>query len=174
MVDTDRQSREARVIPDPRLRKYPLKHEDFETVKQTESADCGAAVAAMVVAMPLERVKEAMVSTQMELKGDLHYYYKTCEMARYLACHGILMGMHARGENDEALTLRPSEYIEFKWYVRDFPAILAVKSERYEGQDHWVLWDGKRVRDPSPLKPDLCKLPDYRVLDIYPLVHIQD
>lgn len=170
MVDVHESERGAGLIR-PELRKYPLKHEEFETIKQEGDADCGAAVVAMAVGLPLKHVKSDMISTQMEVKGECFYYYKVREIARYLACHGILMGMHAQTEGDGGSTLEPDERVMFAWPLEDFPAILGVRSERFKDQDHWVFWDGQKVRDPNPNRPDLRELNEFKVLDVFPLVH---
>ena len=151
----------------PELRKYPRKPEDFQTIKQETDADCGAAVAAMAVGVSLAEAKNAMRAACC----DGHLYYKTREIARYLACHGILMGISIELVYPK-LTLLKQEKIRLVWRMEGSPAILAVKSENFVDQDHFVLWDGSDVRDPNPKHPETRPLVAYDVLEIYPLTWV--
>lgn len=161
-------------MPIPK-RTYPMMSGEYKTVKQTESADCGAAVAAMLVDLPLTDVKRAMIATKCYEKGTEYRYYKTCEMARYLACHNMLMGIYGTSaEPNKTLQLDRHDYIEFKWELREVPAVLCVRSENYADHDHWVLWDGRYVRDPNPEVPDLRELNEFEIVDVYPLVYVKE
>lgn len=55
--------------------------------------------------------------------------------------------------------------------MQSFPALLAVKSDTVAGAEHWALWDGHCVRDPSWRAPDTNRISEYEVLEVWPLVY---
>ena len=50
-------------------------------------------------------------------------------------------------------------------------AVLFVKSQRFEGCSHVVLWDGEKVLDPNPNHPEFMPLDGYEVTAWWPLIH---
>lgn len=51
------------------------------------------------------------------------------------------------------------------------PAVLCVTSQRFEGCTHVILWDGEKVLDPNPNKPEYVSLDGYEVRQWWPLIH---
>jgi hypothetical protein len=164
MVDVHEKRGRSKPLP-PELRRYPRKPEEFETIKQEGASDCGAAVAAMAAGVSLAEAKLYMRVSRY----DGHFVYRTREVARYLAWHGMLLGLSM-----EILENPINKHMLFdcSWDMANSPALLVVKSHRFDGMHHWVLWDGKNVRDPSPKEPELTKLKDYEVTDIYPICQL--
>lgn len=141
----------------------------FFTVKQRTDADCGAAVAAMAVGdSTIGFASREMRATDR----DGHRYYKTREIAKFLAEHGVLMGTHFVIHENPVKADAPVP-VEFP-PLTEWPCILAAKSERSKDVDHWIFWDGKCVRDPNPEKPDERKIEEFTLIEIYPLIYLDE
>ena len=142
---------------------------EYRTVKQPKDTSiCGACLVAIITGYDLEHVQACMQTTT----SDGHVYYKEKEIIRYLAVQGIYAGMRAIPLENP---LYPDQDIEFKWTLKDHPAILAVKSKVYDDGDHWVFWDGQHVRDSSwANQNDTNKLEDYHILEVIPILYSDD
>jgi hypothetical protein len=151
-------------MPDDVIDKFPK----FRTVKQRTESDCGAAVAAMACGTSFRHARANMTSSVF----DGHEYYRAAEVARYLASNNIVMGLHLQVLDRH--TLAVDDECSVSWSLDGWPAILSVKSDRIKGADHWLLWDGKQVRDPSPHVGETCRLDRYEVTEIHPLTIIND
>lgn len=137
----------------------------FKTVKQPEgSFVCVAAVAAMAAATTLERAQGYIPSA---LDDEGHLYYKISDAVQFLTAVGIKSGLIFG--SDEGLHCTDKTTLRTEWDFRGSPALLTVGSELYPGKFHFVLWDGKKVRDPNPGVPNTTKLSRYTIFDITPL-----
>ena len=60
------------------------------------------------------------------------------------------------------------------YHYKSLPGYLTVKSERYKGVLHAVIWDNKAqyVRDPNPLVSDCRKLNEYEIVYWTPVFNI--
>lgn len=94
--------------------------------------------------------------------------------ALYLLSHGLVKGggyhTHGKGGKGNADLNIQFIYPAFPPH----PAIVEVMSQKYEGEQHSLFWDGKYLRDPNPDTPYLVKIEDYQVMSIWPLTYIQD
>lgn len=54
--------------------------------------------------------------------------------------------------------------------MQGWPALVTVKSLRYQGVMHWIFWDGKRFHDPSGVE----QIERYEITDIFPLTYMTD
>lgn len=84
----------------------------------------------------------------------------------YLAAHGWTMGAWFDGN---PATVGATTQAWGCW--SQHCAVLVVKSHRFEGCTHVVLWDGEKVLDPNPEKPDACQLADYEIKQWWTLVN---
>lgn len=145
------------------------KPETFHTVKQPEgSSICGACLVAMITGLELDTVQAGMTSTTR----DGHLYYKEVEIIRFLAAHGIYVGMRAIPLENP---LNKNTPIQFDWAFKGNPAILSVKSKVFDDGDHFVFWDGQHVRDSSwANEADTSRLEEYHILEIAPLLYTEE
>jgi hypothetical protein len=148
------------------------KPDKFYTVKQTNDHNCGAAVAAMAVGdHSITFAEQNMNLSAATIGGKKVMCYKVSETAGFLAWHGILMGLFFRLLSNP---MDPELRIETSLKLKDRPCLLSVKSEKYTDADHWVFWDGQYVRDPNPAQAEMAALREYRVLEVYPLVYLEE
>ena len=142
----------------------------MKTIKQQENADCGACVLAMALEHRLFDVKVGLRATLYE---GVFEWYPTRELISYAAKHGVLMGVFGEIRDGQ---VQEDQQIEFSWPMKGNRALLVVPSPTMadQGIQHWVYWDGKYVRDPNPKAPDRCRITDYDVLEIWPLISIAE
>ena len=89
----------------------------------------------------------------------------------YLAHHGIYLGAYATVSEGEHFIVEDNDFeFQIGWPITGRPALLAVKSERFLGKEHWVFWDGEKIFDPSPLSPKCREISEYKIVDYFPLI----
>jgi hypothetical protein len=143
----------------------------YKTIKQPKgSLICVAAVAAMVVGKGLRYAENRMKLTyDRKMQG---YYYKYREILGFVGSHGIFCGA---GWHKKVTGREFRSYSSLRWETpTSVAAIMSVKSGLLCGACHLVFWDGRRVRDPDPSKPDRCKIIDYDIIDWIPLCYLDD
>lgn len=128
----------------------------FKTIKQKpNSTICVACVAAMATGKGVKYAQKRMQPTK---DGS----YPMQELVKYLANHGISMGLQfLAGRNETYAKTRPIK-TTLSWKNR--PAILLVPS-RHKGWTHCAFWDGKYVRDPDPSYPECVDLHAVKLLE---------
>lgn len=143
---------------------------NWKTVKQPEGSKvCGAAVAAMATGCTLIEAMAGMKPTYCQDDGAC--FFKTREVLTFLCKRGIYVGMICMVQDGK---LWPDADIKFDVNMANLCALLLVPSKVFEGKSHYVFWDGKHVRDPSPRVPETTRLEDYEVQELYPLTYIDE
>lgn len=160
----------------------------FATVKQPKDSKlCGAACVAMICGYDLDALYRALSSMhpgrfpftlEEQLESEDPYFCHMIDIAYFLASEGYLVGQHAQAlnaENGGRMALSDATDLTLTIQIADSPALVGVDSEKYPGKLHWVLWDGKAMRDPSPEQPDTRPLSDYdnRIYDWIPLIRLE-
>jgi len=148
-----------------------LPPKQFHTVKQPRGSKvCAACVAAMAAGASLEEVESAMTPTELP---DGTHFYRTAEVLRFLGGRGIYCGL-TFDPNSEITEDQVSLSFSTEICLIERPALLCVRSRKYENAEHYVFWDGERVRDPSPDMPETSPITGYFVIEIVPLTYIDD
>jgi hypothetical protein len=101
------------------------------------------------------------------------------EILRYLADRGFSLGcfvVFADGKKLQDLEFEkcPTGHDALSVPVPFSPGLFVVKSERIPGEKHIVVWDGEKVRDPSPASAPERGLDGYLLHEFWPLVDIRD
>jgi len=146
-----------------------LPPKEFRTIKQPFfSKVCCACVAVMAVGEDLAYADKHITFTQSE---DGRPYVRFRHLLEFLGGHGIGCGLTGTftGEEFDPLELFPLELC-----LVGFPAVVTVKSETLRTYNHVVFWDGQHIRDPDPKKPDVTKFSDYALVDLMPLMYIDE
>jgi len=140
---------------------------EFRTIKQPNGSRlCGVAVAAMAVGKGLRYVLNRINTVSWP---DGLQYARTCDVLEFLGSHGIFCGLICEPQR----RLRSGDGMLFEMTLDSRPCIFTVPSETFEGRFHYVFWDGQRVRDPNPTKPETTRIEDYDVVsEIIPLTYI--
>lgn len=134
-------------------------------MKQETMSDCVAAVAAMATGTTLEQVKAEIAECPEGGYSDLDFI-------AYCARHGVIAGGIAYAPDDELIADAVRDgYL--KIYIHQ-PAYAGCKSERLNGKDHALYWDGQKIWDPNPNSPDGRPLSDYRITFWWPLFRSSD
>lgn len=63
--------------------------------------------------------------------------------------------------------------ITIKFQIKDYPALIIVKSENDETLEHAVYWDGSQIWDPNPNVRNGRPFSEYQILRIYPIFSIE-
>ncbi len=123
----------------------------MKTIKQNDDVSCVAAVAAMITNTTMKEFEDWIEEKPPYSDIDLH---------RYVLKKGYVLGYGA--EVSKKLNAESNLYINFS--IRDNPAYVVVKSERFPGIMHAVYWDGKVVRDPNPEAADERSIDEFDVI----------
>ena len=140
-----------------------------ERVTQPTKCSCVAAVIAMATHSPMTDIFE-----HSGHDGSSRGFYLK-EMIAFMVKCGYMVGTYPElkpaytnyydgGVNGAAIG--DTLYLKLSM---DSPAMLTVRSEKYESGLHAVFWDGSSVRDPNPDVEDHRPLSDYHILDIIPI-----
>jgi hypothetical protein len=141
----------------------------WKTVKQpVGSRCCGIAVAAMVVGKGLRYAMNRMPDRRHR---DGQRWARTRDILSFLGSHGIVMGMWVEITSGE---LQPDQQLSFSVQMSDRPAILSIRSRIFPGYYHYLFWDGSIVRDPSPSVAEELPLEAYNVLEVIPLIYLDE
>lgn len=146
---------------------------EFKPLKQPTDWTCWPTVLAMVTGKTMEDVVAfighdggAEDADGVLVSGKRRRAVWDQEAIIYLAAHGWTMGAWFGG-SPATVGATASDWGCWSQY----PAVLVVKSQRFEGCTHVVLWDGASVLDPNPTKPERCQLGEYEIRQWWPLVH---
>ena len=131
--------------------------ENVTTIKQgVDTKDCLACVAAMITSTTVKEFKDFCTKNNLCLWDDFSLY-------SYIRLYGYFPGVVFKAKqfyDDDGVLLFSG------------PAYLVVESDSEEirdaGATHAVLWDGKKVRDPSPSITERA-LEDYRIHWVVPI-----
>ena len=133
------------------------------TIKQgLTDFNCVACCAAMATGEYLDTALSEMVRD--ELGG-----FDISELAAFMAKRKYNLGTFF--EFDTPFSINTKDYnlcIDIKYSE---PAILFTKPQNMDrtGMYHCVYWDGRDVRDPCPILPDLMPLSDYKIFRFLPI-----
>lgn len=136
----------------------------FKALKQPDNKSCQHTVLAMIVGESVDYVKE-WFDWDLPLGSD--------DAILFLAHHGIYLATFLKAKNDH-IVISDIEDITFTIPMKGRPAMLAVKSERYEGKLHAVLWTGKEVLDPNPNVKESRTLDSYKIVEIWPMIMTEE
>lgn len=136
--------------------------EFFKTLKQSTNKTCMQTCLAMIVGESVEYVIDWLANN-----NALH----SEDGIIFLCHHGIYPSMYA--EFKKGAKLEDEDKIEFSIPLKDRPALITVKSERFKDKLHSVFWDGKKIHDPSPLVLKLRDINTYKIVEYWPLIMTQ-
>ena len=92
------------------------------------------------------------------------------DMIIFLAHHGIYLSFFAQARSGQTLNLQGDDLLEVQLPLRDRPALITVRSERFLGKLHQCFWDGRNVQDPNPLVQGPRGLKSYDIVEFWPLL----
>lgn len=138
----------------------------LQLVRQTEPGLCMAACVAMVAGTSIEEVVE---KCRILKPQEGPRYLPDNEAIKFLASRMLCYGL--RVKPDVKITSDVSEF-EVRVSVSEAPAILAVKSENFEGFMHAVVWDNERRLVLDPLYDEPQPLERYEVLEWAVVSHV--
>lgn len=144
-------------------RRNKLRLRKFGPLKQPDSNTCFYACLAMIVGESVSYVKNWFKSARPLYPED---------GVIFLAHHGIYL-THYSGFDDKSedwMTLKENSTIEYYIPIAERPALLTVRSERFPGKLHVVLWDGQRVWDPNPQVLGPRRIDSYKIVQFWPLM----
>lgn len=153
----------------------------MKIIKQNSSdKTCLAACAAMIFDTSIEDFK-AFIGKDAP--------YTTADFWKYAASknHGFGIGFSgsnllpkiniSTAEKEEYCfaqgDLTPESVLTFEFKLKDFPAIVVVKSESEPEMFHAVLWDGTRIIDPNPMVGLDREINDYTILQWFPIIKME-
>ena len=134
-----------------------------KVIKQTDKVSCMACVACMATNTGPE-----------DFRRYFHFFckgppYSDLDLYRYLLSQGYAFGIGFR--NDRGYKFRPKNKLRIEFNLKDFPAYVIVKSQRFKGVTHAVYWDGEKILDPNPtIEGDGLPLEKYEILSWFPIV----
>ena len=139
-------------------------------VLQHDDWSCLAAVAAMITRHRLSTVvrdigHDGSAYDRTSNHPDKRRGFLVREIVAYLAHEGWTLGAYPNF-GDEGIDLTNIGRIELTLETSN-PAVLTVSSERLEGCNHVVYWDGHVVHDPNPKAQPRRPIGDYRVFDFW-------
>ena len=133
----------------------------FERLIQPDDWSCYPQVACMIVGVDYKTFLafNGHDGSEILYKDREHPKGRRCftdsEITKFLAHFGITtQGPYYPDKNAELDDV----------FYKEYPASLCVKSRRFEGSYHAVLWTGEHVLDPSPKAKELEKLEDYEII----------
>lgn len=133
----------------------------FEILKQPTDKTCQQTCLAMITGTSVEYV--------ISWFGDWGRDAKLAEDAIiFLAHHGIYLATFLEAKKGKTLDIEKNTIAKIDFTMEDRPALLVVKSERWEGKLHAVLWDGQQVLDPSVGKKR--ELKEFEIIEYWPLL----
>lgn len=89
----------------------------------------------------------------------------------FLAHHGIYLATYARPvESDKYLIIDSDGEINITFKFNNRPFLLIVKSERFPGKLHSVIWDGEKILDPSSNSKPERDIGEYQIVEIWPII----
>lgn len=141
----------------------------FTLVRQPAgSRICSACVVAMATGHPLEQVMASMTPTNLP---DGTFYYKMCEVFKYLGSYSVLCGSWFT-TYDNTKPSRGIDRIELNVTLDSIRALMVVKSSTFIHTLHFVFWDGNKIYD--SLYDELRDIEEYRIIEIYPLTYFEE
>lgn len=69
--------------------------------------------------------------------------------------------------------LTPESVLTFEFQLKEFPAIVVVKSEGDPDKFHAVLWNGSRIIDPNPMVGLDREIKDYTIVQWFPIIKME-
>lgn len=142
---------------------------EFRRLTQPNDWTCWPTVAAMVTGATVEDVIAFLGHDGGEedptgplVSGKRRRALWDEEIMAYLATRGWTLGLWLNGQGEAKAK---------DWDWKEVPAVLFVKSERFEGCTHVVLWTGQVVLDPNPNAAPSRRLEEYEVKTWWPLIH---
>lgn len=132
-------------------------------IKQQDDFSCVSCVAAMITKTSPGSFKKF---------AEKEPPFTDLDLLRFLLSHGLAMGVGFYNKPDVKITSDSKLAIEL--CVSDFPAYVVVKSQRFEGKNHAIFWDGKEVFDPNPeVKGNGLPLEKYDIIFWFPIYEIE-
>ena len=146
-----------------------LMPKEFRTIKQPFwSKVCCACVGVMAVGEDMDYADKHIELTPSE---DGRPYIRFRHLLGFLGNHGIICGLMGTFNGEK---FDPSDKFPMEFIIEDWPAIVTVKSETFKTYSHLVFWDGQHIRDPNPRKPDTTTFDDYELIDLMPLMYLDE
>lgn len=145
-------------------------------IKQPNTWTCSAACACMIAGQPIESFYDFVGHDGSGIDPESQHPEKRRgfsyrEVIKYLAHHDIVLG------SGFTVAFDPDTSRTWGCVVRidpeEWPMLLGVKSERFEGAEHVIYWDAKQVWDPNPDTEDGRPLTSYQVIDAW-LIHLPE
>ena len=131
----------------------------MKALKQKDRKSCVACTACMITNTKLQDFYDFMKGKEPP--------YNDKDVYRYLLKYGYAMGI---GFKNEKHRLKKKDSIAIKFKLKDFPAYVVVKSQRFLANTHAVYWDGERILDPNPdIGKDGLELGEYEILEWWPI-----
>lgn len=105
---------------------------------------CLPTVAAMIVG---NEITYDDVITEIGRDGKDTLGFEDIELSQYLLAHGFIVAQAIRPKGTDTEQ-------RIRWInslgIMNSPAVVTVKSMRFENSEHVVLWTGQEVLDPNP------------------------
>jgi len=134
-------------------------------MKQSDKVSCVAVVLAMIVGETEQYVRDWLGFSPP---------YTDLDAALFLVHHGVILGTFIVFEDTKNHGMRPDRDYEVAFPIKDRPAYVLVKSERFPDLLHALFWDGEVVHDPNPESADGRPLSEYEIHHWYPLTYTEE
>lgn len=140
----------------------------MKTIKQPDSWSCTICCIQMATLKSRQEVLEALPEP---IRAIAHKEgVSENRFIPFLYKNRIMLG--TKGVLDEAQSFDSLETLEFSLPTKERPAFIVVESQRLEGKNHLVFWDGKNIRDPNPEKNEVETIQGYKVKEWTPLTFL--